>query len=352
MGLFGLQIVMSDGSQWEVVQGDQATVRPADSVTPVKFAGGPAFNMIAAPDNSYILTLNGSGTAYLYNSLEDAYQGSRLIYTTTPIEGYYGPLGAGPGGTFFLTGGVIMNPSLTVIGGTANPGGTGTGPIIGPGGGPTVVNVGNRNVAAVTPVGSRAFLRLTTPVRQTITTVTTNDSRTTLELVNLATGADTLAAVVPENPVVSVFGTNRQYVGPRMMVADSASAYAYALTLSGLSVIALAPSTAGTTPAIAAKGIVNAADGSQNFAPGSFITISGTNLASAATAQTLPPPTVLGGSCVTFGDVAIPLLQTSSGAIQAQIPTTIRTGAQVVEVRSLAMAQDSAPVLVTVKSGN
>ncbi|MGO9261952.1 MAG: hypothetical protein ACLQU1_37460 [Bryobacteraceae bacterium] len=355
MGLFGLEIVMSDGSQWEVVNGDQATVRPADSITPVKFAGTPNFGMIAAPDNSYVLTINGSGTVYLYNSLDDAYQDSRLLYTTT-IEGYYGPLGAGPGGAYFLAGGVIMNPSLTVIGGTANPGSTTITPVIGPGGGggATVVNVGNRNVAAVAPLGSNAFLRLTTPVRQSITTVTNDDSRTTLELVNLTTGEDTLAGVVPENPVVSVFGTTRSNTNPRMLVADSAGANAYALTLSGLSVISLAPSGANTLPTMATgpKGIVNAADGTQNFAPGSFITINGTNLAASATASTLPPPTVLGGSCVTFGDVSIPLLQTSSGQIQAQIPTTLQGGTQVVEVRSLATAQDSAPVLVTVKSAN
>ncbi len=87
MSLFGLQVVMSDGSQWEVVNGDQASVRPADSITPVKFAGTPVYGMIAAPDNSYILTINGSGTVYLYNALADAYQDTRLIYTTTPIEG-------------------------------------------------------------------------------------------------------------------------------------------------------------------------------------------------------------------------------------------------------------------------
>ncbi len=61
---------------------------------------------------------------------------------------------------------------------------------------------------------------------------------------------------------------------------------------------------------------------------------------------------MLGGSCVTFGDVTIPLLQTSGGQIQGQIPTTLLSGEQVVEVRSLATAQDSAPVLITVKSGN
>jgi uncharacterized protein (TIGR03437 family) len=98
-----------------------------------------------------------------------------------------------------------------------------------------------------------------------------------------------------------------------------------------------------------AGGIVNSSDGTTNIKPGSFITISGRNLASGATADTIPPPTVLGGSCVTFGDVSVPLLSTSAGQIQAQVPTTLPAGTQVVEVRSLATAQDSAPIVVTVK---
>ena len=67
----------------------------------------------------------------------------------------------------------------------------------------------------------------------------------------------------------------------------------------------------------------------------------------------VPPPTVLGGSCVTFGDISVPLLSTASGQIQAQIPDTLPAGTHVVEVRSLATAQQSDPVIVTVRpSGN
>src|SRR4030095_2618363 len=39
MGLFGLEVVMSDGSQWKVVSGNQATIRLAEAVVPVRFAG-------------------------------------------------------------------------------------------------------------------------------------------------------------------------------------------------------------------------------------------------------------------------------------------------------------------------
>jgi len=272
-----------------------------------------------------------------------------------PITGYYGVMGAGPGGAYFLVNGLIVNPSLTTIGGSASPGATGVTGGGGPGGPPVVsiINTGNRNVAALAPLDATRFLRLTTPVRQNITTVTKDDSRTTLEIVNLQTGSDTLAGVVPENPVVNVFGTTRFNTNPRMMAVNSAGTTAYMITLSGLSVVSLTPTGTDTRPAIntGATGIVNSADGTPNFKPGSFITISGTHLADPATADTIPPPTVLGGSCVTFGDIAVPLLVTSSGQIQAQVPDTLLPGTQVVEVRSLSTAQDSDPVVVTVKPG-
>ena len=352
MGLFGLEFLMSNGTQWKVV-GNTALPRPADTVTPVTLAGCPNCGMIATPGSEYVLTLNGSGTAYVYDSLADTYVTSRLLIPA-PIQGYYGVLGAGPAGAYFLVNGLIVNPSLTTIGGSASPGATGVTPPGGPGFGPpttTIINTGHRNTATVAPLNSSTFLRLSTPVRQNITTVTSDDSRTTLEFLNLATGEVTLAGVVPENPVVSVFGTTRFNTNPRQMVVDSAGTTAYAITISGLSVISLTPSGANTQPSInpGATGIVNSADGTQNISPGSFITITGTNLATGATASTIPPPTVLGGSCVTFGNIAVPLLATSSGQIQAQVPNTLSAGIQVVEVRSLATAQASDPVEITVR---
>ena len=355
IGNFGLQFMMSNGSLWKTV-GNQALPRPLDSVYTAALTGCPNCGMIATPDNNFILAVNGSGTAYVYDGTADTFVTSRLLIPA-PIQGYYGVLGAGPAGSYFLMDGLIVNPSLTTIGGSASPGATGiTGPG-GPGQPPTitVINTGNRNIAAVGPLDDTRFLWLTTPVRQNITTVTRDDSRTTLEIVNIKTGEVQLAGVVPENPVVNVFGTTRFNTVPRQLVVDSAGTTSYMITLSGLSVVSLAPTGTDTRPTIAtgARGIVNSADGTPNFGPGSFITISGTNLAGAATADTIPPPTVLGGSCVTFGDIAVPLLVTSTGQIQAQVPDTLPPGTHVVEVRSLATAQDSDPVIVTVRpSGN
>ncbi len=355
MGYFGLQFVMSNGSLWKVA-GNQALPRPADpnGIVPVTLTGCPNCGMVSTPGGDFIMTFSGNGTAYVYDATADAYVTSRLLIPA-PIQGYYGVLGGGPAGAYFLVNGLIVNPSLTVIGGSATPGAT-SNPAGGfPGQPPTVsiVNTGNRNVAALAPLDAKRFLRLTTPVRQNITTVTRDDSRTTLEVVNLVTGEDTLAGVVPENPVVNVFGTTRFNTNPRMMVVDSAGTTAYMITLSGLSVVSLAATGADTRPVIntGARGIVNSTDGTPNFKPGSFITINGTNLAGAATADTIPPPTVLGGSCVTFGDISVPLLVTSSGQIQAQVPDTLPAGTHVVEVRSLGTAQASDPVTVTVRPG-
>ena len=332
VGLFGLQFLMSDGSQWELV-GTAAVPRPANTVTPVLLAGCPACGMMATPDNKYILTLNGSGTAYIYDGTADTYVATRLLFPA-PIEGYYGVLGAGPAGSFFLANGLTLSPSLTTMLGTATP------------------PAGGRNVAAVAPLGATGFLELTTPVRASATATVTGEARTTLQMVNTATGNATEVGVVPENPVVTLVGTARFNTTPRQLVVNAAQTTAYAITLSGLSVISLAPTGTGTLPAInPTRGIVNSADGtSTNIQPGSFITITGTNLASTATASTIPPPTVLGGSCVTFGDISVPLLGTSSGQIMAQVPDTLLPGTQVVEVRSLANAQDSAPVTVAVRA--
>lgn len=353
VGLFGLQFVMSNGSQWKLV-GNQATVRVPDSVTPVILPGAPAFSMISSPGKDFILTLAGNGQAFLYDARIDTYTAGRLLFNTpgNPIQGYYGPLAAANNANFFLANGLVLNSSLTVIGGAERPGGTQFGPPAAPGQAPTqtVVSTGQRNVASVAPLSDRAFIRLTTPVRQAITTATRDDERPTLEVVDTEAGNESLAGVAPENPPINVLGTQRANVTPRQLVVDS-NGTAYAITLSGLSVIPLTPSSDETRPQIAAgaRGIINSSDGTPSIRPGSFITVSGTALAAPAGAETAPPPTVLGGSCVTFNDIALPLLQTSSGQILAQVPDTIQPGIHVVQVRSLGMAQASDPVMVMVQ---
>ncbi len=355
MGLSGLQFIMNNGTQWKLV-GDVAVPRVASSVingnTSLTQTAIPApRTMIASGDSASILVLGGSGTAYLYDALSDSFTSGKSLFTA-PIQSYYGPMAAGPKRNYFLTNGLILNDSLTVIGGVERPGATTVSAPGAPGQPPTitVVSAGNRNIASVAAVDESRFVRLTTPVRNQLNSATRDDPRTTLELIDLSTGSEQLAGVVPENPATTVLGTARNNISPRQMVVDS-KGNVYAITLSGLSVIPLTPSGANSRPSVpqGARAVVNSADGSQNFRPGSFITITGVNLASAAQADSTSPPTVLGGSCVVFNDVAIPLLQAAPGQISGQIPSNVRSGTNVVQVRSLATAQASDPIVVTVQ---
>jgi hypothetical protein len=308
--------------------------------------------MLASPGYDYIFTLAGNGTGYLYNALIDNYTAQRQLFTN-PIQSYYGPLSAAPDSSFFLANGLILNSSLTVIGGAERPGTVQVGPPPGPGQPPTqtVVSGGERNIAMHASLTPESFVRLTTPVRQAINSATRDEVRTTLEMVNLRTKSESLVGVVPENPIFSVFGTQRANVSPRQMVVDS-NGIAYAITISGLSVIPTQSAGSNTRPVMTAgaRAIVNSTDGTPNFKPGSFVTVTGTNLARAASSDQLPLPTVLGGTCVVFNDVPLPLISTSPTQISAQIPeNTVRPGLNVVQVRSLAFAQSSDPVVVTVQ---
>jgi DNA-binding beta-propeller fold protein YncE len=363
--LSGLEIVMSNGNLWEVINGI-AIPRTPTTVTGVASSGAQTPiatppSMSAAPDGSKMILLGGTGTAYIYDGLTDAYTASQKLFgssTATPgfggigtaIIGYYGPLGVAGQGSFMLANGLVLNSALTPIGGAASPGQVSITPPAGPGMPPSigVTSTGLRNIAAVAPVGSTKFLRMSTPVRNSLTSATSDDPHTTLEAVDVTTGQTALAARMPENPVLSEFGTTRVAM-PSQQMAVGSDGTVYTLTVSGLSVVPLTVAGPNSQPQIAATGGVMNADGTSTFQPGSFIVVNGTNLASTAAADTLPPPTVLGGSCVLFDEVAVPLLTASPTQLGAQIPAGIRPGINVVEVRSLATAQRSTPVVVTVQ---
>jgi hypothetical protein len=355
--LSGLQFIMATtqggGGQFWRLTGADAVPRVASTVTPITIAG-PHY-MAATNDGRQMVVLSSTnqGTAYLYDGLIDAFTSSRQIYSQPPVS-YFGPLAAGPTGGFFLAGGQILSQALVPIGGSERPGTTQF-TFTQPGQPPlqTIVSAGQRNVAAVWPVSDTRFLRATTPVRQNILAATRDDERTTLELVDIRTNAETVAGVLPENPVFNVFGTNRANVPSRQLIVNAAGETAYLISLSGLTVLPLnVGATSNPALPLGARAVVNSNDGTPNFRPGSFITITGTNLASSATADTLPLPTVLGGSCVALNDVALPLISTAPGQISAQVPETIRPGQNVLQIRSLANAQQSEPVVVTVQRPN
>src|SRR5262249_3091346 len=146
---------------------------------------GPVQTMLGSGDGRYGILLGGTGTAYLYDGLLDAYTASRQLFTN-PIIGYYGPLGLAPEGDFLLANGLVLNQSLTVIGGAASPGQLTVTPPMGPGGFGGAVGVtstGLRNIANTATVSENLFVRMSTPVRNNLTAATNDDVHTVLEAI-------------------------------------------------------------------------------------------------------------------------------------------------------------------------
>jgi uncharacterized protein (TIGR03437 family) len=97
------------------------------------------------------------------------------------------------------------------------------------------------------------------------------------------------------------------------------------------------PSTvknATSTPVVTAKGVVHAASnvGDSPIAPGSLLTIYGANLADGTDlSSTLPLPTSQGGATVFLGTRPMPILYSSAGQINVQVPfdTPVNTQYQI-----------------------
>ncbi|HZL57049.1 MAG TPA: hypothetical protein VFC21_08215, partial [Bryobacteraceae bacterium] len=174
LGAEGLEFVMSNGGQWKAIAGN-AVPRPADKVTATASGSNTLVTpvtMLATPDASYIVTLTGAGTAYLYQASTDSYIGANSLFPA-PIQSFFGPLSAGPPQSYFALGGLFTNASLTQLGGVSNP---------------SASTGAQRNVVATASFDATSFVRLTIPVRTNIATVPTTDARPTLDRVNIATG--------------------------------------------------------------------------------------------------------------------------------------------------------------------
>jgi uncharacterized protein (TIGR03437 family) len=91
------------------------------------------------------------------------------------------------------------------------------------------------------------------------------------------------------------------------------------LTQSGLTVVS--KDFDAPTPSPIVSGLVNAADGGTDVAPGGLALVHGSGLAPRSEAAiSLPLPSTLGDACVTVGDIALPLFRVSATEILAQLP--------------------------------
>lgn len=329
----GPQVVVSDGTLWRI-EGTTLVPRTLNTNifgTTARSIPGGAQAMASTPEGGFVLLLSGTGVGYLYDSSVDDFVSGRQVIPT-PITGYYGPIGAGPNGQYFLAGSLVLNQALTAIGSSAS------------GGGPTSVG---RPVAAVSAVGAQSFARFSTAPRASASVAPTDAGL--VEVVDVTTLRTTASANALEGPLSVVTGTARANVSGRTMALDPAAATAYVLTTSGLSVIPLnAPTSAQSAPALAGTPVENTANLTAGVAPGGLVSIFGKNLASSASAPGTPLPTILGGTCVTLNNAPLPLLATSPTQINAQLPFTLAAGRYPLVVRSIDNLAASGSVNVTV----
>jgi uncharacterized protein (TIGR03437 family) len=311
----GVQIVMSNGTLWKTV-GDTAIPRTVSPLVGSSTVPAPR-TMVATPNGEYALLLDGNGYALLYDALADEFVQRRQV-VTAPIQGYYGPVGAGPRGNYFLVNGLVLNQSLTA---TAN---AGSSLITVPGRGDQATQQFNRPVSAVAVVGTTLFARFVQPILASANVLTSEAP--SVELVDVNTGQTVRTSPALEGPMSTQVGTARVNVVGRSLAVDPSGTIAYALTNSGLSLIPLEAVPAADRPQVNRDGVVNLASYTTSLAPGGLASIFGRNLAAAATANSTPLPTVLGGVCITLGTRPLPLLMTSPQQINAQIPPELTAG--------------------------
>ncbi|HTP31203.1 MAG TPA: beta-propeller fold lactonase family protein [Candidatus Acidoferrales bacterium] len=334
----GVQLIMSDGTLWRIV-GNNVVPRLLNPNIFGTLRSVPApQTMASTPEGAYVLILGGNGTAFLYSSSDDDFVAARSVIPT-PIQGYYGPIAAAPNGQYYLVNDQVLNQALTPIGSSA------TGPVGGGGlpspGGPSGTG---RPVSAVAAVTGQLFARYSTPVTAGNAAPTDAGLAEVVDVTSFQTAA---SAAGLESPATIARTGQRVNVLGRSMAVDPAGANAFVITASGLSIVPMGNSST-PAPSVPASGVVNVANFQPAVAPNGLIAIIGRNLATTASAASTTLPTILGGTCVTLNNSPLPLIATSAGQINAQLPTTLAAGRYPLVVRSIAGQAASSSVNVTV----
>lgn len=331
----GLQMIMSNGTLWRVI-GDEAMPRPGSAVLGTAAIPAPR-SMAATPNGEFLILLSGNGVVYLYDALSDEYvQGRQVV--NAPIQGYFGPIAAGPRGQYFLVNGLVLNQSLSVI----SSAGSVSSPVAGR---PGVTTTSVRPISAVAPLGATTYARFAPPV-VTAANVLASDPAT-VEIVNAATGAVQSSSNALEGPLAALVANARVNVAGRTMALDAQGTMAFVMTTSGLSMVPLTPVVAADRPVINANGVVNPASQQTLLGQGMPISIYGRNLGASASAGAIWPSS-LGGVCLTTGTTMLPLAMTSPAQINAQLPPELAPGRYPVVVRNMTLKTSSNPANITI----
>jgi uncharacterized protein (TIGR03437 family) len=324
-GVSGLQIVMSNGQLWKVVGNSTlprgvSTIIGSNAATGAPLAIATPAVMAASPEGRYILLLSNSGFVYLYDADVDDFVAGRQLFTAQPT-GYDGPIAAGPNGQYFVVDGLLLNQALVQIASSSG------------------------LISAVSPIGNSSYAIYSTPASAANALPATQP---TVQVMNANTGNSTLQIPALEGTITQASATARVPIAGRTMAINSTGTIAYVITTSGLSVINLSSVPASARPLPNQKGTVNLGSYQTAIAPNGLISIFGQNLAASAVAAGTPLPLILGGTCVTLNNIALPLFMASPSQINAQVPPGTAVGSFPLVVRSVVNQAASASQQITV----
>ena len=323
----GLLVIMNNGSLWTSI-GDQLIPRANWNILGATNLAAPR-TMAATPNGEYVIVQNGNGIVYLYDTIADDIVQSRQVFTGTQLQGFYGPISAGPRGSYYVVNGTVLNQSLTPISGTTAPG-----------------QIATATIPAVAAIGNNQYARFSSPVRANATAVVT--ALPAVEIVNTDTGQTLRRLSALEGPLSAVTGTQRTNIDGRTMVVDTAATTAYAITTSGLSIISLEAVLPTDRPTVSAGGALSLGSYTTDLPAGGIVSIFGRNLANTTVANSNPLPTILDGVCVTLNNLPLPLFSTSTGQINVQIPFERTAGSFPLIVRDTNKKLASNPVNIRV----
>jgi len=295
----GLLVMMNNGSLWTAI-GNQLVPRTNWNILGANNLPAPR-TMASTSNGEFTILLAGNGSVFLYDAIADDIVQSRQIFTGTQLQGYFGPITAGPRGSYYVVNGTVLNQSLTPISGTTAPG-----------------QLATATIPAVTAVGNNQYARFSMPVRANATAVVT--ALPAVELVNTDTGQMLRRLPALEGPIASVIGTQRTNIDGRTMVVDASGNNAYVLTTSGLHIVSLEAPNLLDRPTISNGGTVSLGSYTTDLPAGGIASIFGRGFGPSGVASTNPLPTLINGVCVTLNNTPLPLFSTSSGQINVQIP--------------------------------
>ncbi len=260
-------------------------------------------NLVASPNGSSILGVSADGTVMLYNANVDTFTILRKDYTS--LAGAY----AASSFDQYVAGNNLLNSSLVSVAKFETASGQSSG------------------FAFVDQSGFR-------------TTAADAASPGVIQRVDMTAGISARSTRLAEAPLVG----SSTYAFTRTVAPLYSRNAIVNLTVSGFTVLPWTYDQSVAAPKI--DRVVNAADLSPAVAPGGLITIFGSQLSPVNLAtKELPLPTALGESCLTVNGLPLPLIFSSPGQINAQLPFQI-TGNVTLIVRTPGGVSDNYNLII------